>query len=167
MTRRLLVIRWTFYTLAVLAVLLLQSQLLSRITIWGVCPVVIPCMAAVAASREPLRHSVIFAIVLGAVCDTLFVAALPCFYVIVCVVAALLANLTARHLVVPGFICSAQCCVGALLLSGIVSAAVAMSDGAPALTVLSLLLREALISLPFALVLIHPVFTRIHRITTP
>ncbi len=167
MTRRLLTIRWSFYGMTTLLVLLLQSQVLGRISVWGVTPLVLPCLAAVAATREPRTHAIIYAIVLGAVSDTLFVAALPCFYVLVCVVAAALSALAARRVVMPGFLCSVLCCTGALLLSGLLSAAVMLHGGAPAGAVTGLLLRETLISLPFALVLIHPVFSRIHRVTTP
>lgn len=167
MTRRLFLIRWSFYAGATLLILLLQSQLLGRITIWGVCPVIIPCIAAVAATQEQPRQAAIFAIVLGAVCDTLFAAVLPCFYVILCVVAAALSTLTARHLVVPGFRCSLVCCAGALIIGGAISAAVMLYGGAPFGAVVGLLLRETIVSLPFALVLIHFAFTYIHRITTP
>lgn len=167
MTRRLFLIRWSFYAAATLLLLILQSQLLGRITIWGICPVIIPCIAAVAATQELPRQAVIFAIVLGAVCDTLFPAVLPCFYVILCVVAAALSALSARHLVMPGFYCSLICCAGALLIGGALSAAVMLYGGAPFSAVLGLLLRETIISLPFALVLIHFAFRYIHCITTP
>ncbi|MBQ3549090.1 MAG: hypothetical protein IJA33_04355 [Oscillospiraceae bacterium] len=167
MTRRLLTIRWSFYGLATVLILVLQSQVLGRISIWGVCPIVLTCLGAVGATREPLPHAVIYAIVLGTVSDTLFAAALPCFYVLLCVASAALSGLVARRVVVPGFLCSVLCCAVALLLSGGVSAVVMLHSGAPAGTATGLLLREVLISLPFALLLIHPVFTRIHRITTP
>lgn len=167
MTRRLLTIRWSFYGMTTLAILLLQSQLLGRISVLGVCPVVIPCLAAVAATREPIPHGIIYAIVLGAVSDTLFVAALPCFYVLLCVAAAALSALVARRGVMPGVLCSFLCCTGTLLFSGLLNAVVMLHGGTPAGAVTGLLLRETLISLPFALVLIHPVFSRIHRVTTP
>ena len=166
MTRRLLTIRWSFYALTTLLVLLLQSQVLGRISVWGVCPVVIACLSAVAATREPMVHAVIYAIVLGAVSDTLFVAALPCFYVLLCVASAAMAGVISRRGVMPGFLCSVLCCAGTLLLSGVLSGAAALHNGAPAGFVAWLMLREMLISLPFALLLIHPLFSRIHQVTT-
>ena len=167
MTRRLLTIRWSFYGMTTLLVLLLQSQVLGRISVWGVCPVVIGCLAAVAATREPITHAVIYAIVLGAVSDTLFVAALPCFYVLLCAVSAVVASVISRRVVMPGFLCSVLCCVAALLFSGALNGIAMAHGGAPAGVVVALLLREMLVSLPFALVLIHPLFSRIHRVTTP
>lgn len=167
MTRRLLTIRWSFYGMATAVILLLQAQVLGRISIWGVCPVIFGCLAAVAATREPMTHAVIYAIVLGAVCDMLFVAALPCFYTLLCVIAAVLSTLVARRLVAAGLLCSLLCCVGALLLSGLLNGLPMIHGGAPVGVALGLLLREMLISLPFALVLIHPVFSRIHRATAP
>ena len=104
MTRRLIAIRWSFLGVTTLLLLLLQSQLLGRISIWGVCPVIVPCIAAVAAMREPPRHGAIFALVLGVVADTLFTAPLVCFYVVVCVAATGLSVLVARHLITSGCI---------------------------------------------------------------
>lgn len=167
MTRRLIAIRWSFISAATLFILLLQSQVLGRITIWGVCPTIVPCIAAVAATREPPYHAAMFALVLGVVTDTLFVAPIVCFYVLVCVLAAGLSVLVARHLIMPGFRCSLVCCLMALLLSGAVSAVLFLHRGAALNTVLGLLGRETLVSLPFALVLIHPAFSHFHRITNP
>lgn len=166
MTRRLVAIRWSFFAVVSLLVLFLQSQLLSRITIWGVHPVIIVCMAAIAAMLEPPRHATIFALLLGVVADTLFVAPIPCFYVLVCVVVTGISVLIARHLILPGVRCALVCCLDALLLSGLVCAFVMLHRGAPFSTALGLLLRETIVSLPFALLLIYPAFNHIHRITT-
>lgn len=167
MTRRLIAIRWSFLGVTTLLLLLLQSQVLGRITIWGVCPVILPCIAAVAATREPPRHAAIFALILGMVADTLFTAPLVCFYVLVCVLTTGVSVLVARHLIMPGFRCSIVCCLAALLLSGVLSAVLLLHKGAPFNTALGLLVRETIVSLPFALVLIHPAFTYFNRITDP
>lgn len=167
MARRLVVIRWSFFSAATLLILFLQSQLLSRITIWGVSPVVIVCMAAIAATLEPPRHGALFALLLGMVADTLFAAPIVCFYVLLCVAVTGLSVLVARHLIVPGIRCSLVCCLGALVLSGAVCVIVMLHRGAPLNAALSLMLREAIVSLPFAFVLIHPAFTFIHNISTP
>lgn len=167
MTRRLLTIRWSFYGMSTLLILLLQSQVLGRISIWGICPVVIVCLSAVTATREPLSHAVIFALVLGAISDTLFVAVLPCFYVLICTISAAASGIISRRGVMPGILCSVLCCTAALLLSGVLNGLMVIHGGAPVNVVIGLLLREVLISLPFALLLIHPLFSRIHRVTTP
>ena len=167
MTRRLIAIRWSFLGATALLLLLLQSQLLGRISIWGVCPVIVPCIAAVAAMREPPRHGAIFALVLGMVADTLFTAPLVCFYVVVCVAATGLSVLVARHLIMPGVRCAVVCCLIALLLSGLISVVLLLHKGAPADTALGLMVRETIVSLPFALLLIYPAFTYFNRITDP
>lgn len=167
MTRRLIAIRWSFIGTATLLLLLLQSQVLGRISIWGVCPVIVPCIAAVAATREPPRHAAVFALILGMIADTLFVAPLVCFYVLVCVMVTGVSVMIARHLIMPGFRCSVVCCLAALLLSGALSAVLLLHKGAPLNTVLGLMARETVVSLPFALVLAHPAFTYFHRITDP
>lgn len=167
MTRRLILIRWLFYGAVTLLILLLQSQLLGRFTIWGVYPVIIPCMAAVVATLEPPRHATVFALVLGAISDTLFTAPMVCFYVLVCVVATGVSVMVARHLVMPGFRCSLACCAIALLLCGGLSAVTMLHRGAEMTTVMGLLLRETIVSLPFAVLLTHPGFTHFHRITSP
>lgn len=167
MTRRLIAIRWSFFAAVTLLLVFLQSQLLGRITIWGVCPVIVVCMAAVAATLESPKHATIFALVLGMVADTVFMAPIVCFYVLICVVVTGLSVLVARHLIMPGIRCSLTCCAIALLLSGVFSAVVMLHRGAPFDTVLGLLLRETIVSLPFAFLLIHPAFSHIHRITTP
>lgn len=167
MTRRLIAIRWSFLSVTTLLLLLLQSQLLGRISIWGVCPVIVPCIAAVAATREPPRHATIFALILGMVADTLFIAPMVCFYVFVCAVVTGLSVMVARHLIMPGIRCSIVCCIGALILSGVLSAVLMLHRGAPLDTALGLLVREVIVSLPFSLVLIHPPFSHFHRITDP
>ena len=167
MTRRLIAIRWSFFGAAALLVLFLQSQLLSRITIWGVSPVILVCMAAIAATLEPPRHAAVFALLLGVVADTLFPAPMPCFYVLVCVLISGGSVMVVRHLILLGIRCSAVCCFGALVLSGAVCAAMMLHRGTPFPAVLGLLLRETIVSLPFALVIIYPAFKHIHNITTP
>lgn len=167
MTRRMRVIRWSFYAAAMLFALLLQSQLLGRLLIWGVYPMVLPCVAAIIATQEWPANAVVNSLILGAVCDTLFPAPLPCFYVIVCLLAGVLSSLVSRHLIMPGFRCSTVCCIGALLLSGLFGAVVMAFSGASFAATLSIALRESIVSLPFALVLLHPVLRYINRITEP
>ena len=55
----------------------------------------------------------------------------------------------------------------ALLLSGGLSAVLLLHKGAPFNAALGVMVRETIVSLPIALVLIHPAFTYFHRITDP
>ena len=52
MTRRMLTIKWVFYSLWTLLFLLVQQLVLPHIRIWGVHPFLLPMLSAVAASFE-------------------------------------------------------------------------------------------------------------------
>ena len=78
-----------------------------------------------------------------------------------------LSVLVARHLIMPGIRCAVVCCLIALLLSGLISVVLLLHKGAPADTALGLMVRETIVSLPFAFLLIYPAFTYFNRITDP
>ena len=80
MTRRLLTLKWLFYSLWTLLFLLVQQLVLPHLRIWGVHPFLLPALAAIAASFEGKREGPVFAIILGLVCDALFTGAFPGFY---------------------------------------------------------------------------------------
>ena len=164
MTRRMITIKWVLYSLWTLLFLLVQQLVLPGIRIWGVHPFVLPVLAAIAASFEGKREGPIFGLVLGLVCDLLFTTtAFPCFYAVSLLLAAVMAGLAARHLIMPGLVCSLTVSAAALVLTGLLNAAaLSYSHGAPLLASLWLLARELLLSLPAA-VLIHLAFSRLHR----
>ncbi len=163
MTRRLLTIKWTFYGLWTLLFLLVQQLVLPYIRIGGVHPFLLPVLAAIAASFEGKWEGPIFGLVLGFVCDALFTGVFPCFYAVVLTLSALLAGVAARHLIMPGLVCSLVVSAAALVLMGIINTmAFSYSYGTPLSAALWLMARELLISLPFA-ILVHLAFARIHR----
>lgn len=163
MTRRLLTIKWTFYGLWTLLFLLVQQLVLPYIRIGGVHPFLLPMLAAVAASFEGKWKGPIFGLVLGFVCDGLFTGAFPCFYAVVLTLAAMLAGVAARHLIMPGLVCSLAVSAAALVLMGLINTMVfSYSYGTPLTASLWLMARELLVSLPFA-ILVHLAFARIHR----
>lgn len=163
MTRRTLTLKWVFYALWSLVFLLVQQLLLPWIRIGGVHPFVLPAMAAITASFEGRREGPVYALVLGLVCDLLFSGAFPCFYAITLTVSAALAHLAARHLIMPGAVCSLAVSAGALLIADLFNiTAFTYSAGTPLSASLWLTAREILLSLPFAM-LVHLVFSRIHR----
>ena len=163
MTRQTLTLKWVFYALWSLVFLLAQQLLLPRITIGGVHPFVLPAMAAIAASFEERREGPAYALVLGLVCDTLLPGVFPCFYAITLTASAALAHLAARHLIMPGVVCSLAVSVGALLITDLFNiTAFTYSTGTPLSASLWLTAREILLSLPFAMV-VHLVFYRVHR----
>ena len=120
-------------------------------------------LAAVAASFEGKWEGPIFGLVLGFVCDGLFTGAFPCFYAVVLTLAAMLAGVAARHLIMPGLVCSLAVSAAALVLMGLINTMVfSYSYGTPLTAALWLMARELLVSLPFA-ILVHLAFARIHR----
>ena len=88
MTRRLITIKWLFYSLWTLLFLLVQQLVLPYIRIWGVHPFLLPALAAVAASFEGRWEGPIYGLVLGLICDLLFPGAFPCFYAITLLLSA-------------------------------------------------------------------------------
>lgn len=163
MTRRMTTLKWVFYALWTLVFLLVQQLVFPYLRIAGVHPFILPSLAAIAASFEGKREGPVYALVLGLVCDTLFTGAFPCFYAVVLTLSALLAGQAARRLIMPGAVCSLAVSAGALLLTDLFNAvAFTYSHGTPPGEAMWLTAREILLSLPFAM-LVHLVFSRVHR----
>ncbi len=163
MTRRMTTLKWVFYALWTLVFLLVQQLMFPYLRIAGVHPFILPSLAAIAASFEGKREGPVYALVLGLVCDTLFTGAFPCFYAVVLTLSALLAGQAARRLIMPGAVCSLAVSAGALLLTDLFNAvAFTYSHGTPPGEAMWLTAREILLSLPFAM-LVHLVFSRVHR----
>ena len=155
MTRRMTTLKWVFYAL--------WTLVFPYLRIAGVHPFILPSLAAIAASFEGKREGPVYALVLGLICDTLFVGAFPCFYAAVLTLSALLAGQAARRLIMPGAVCSLAVSAGALLLTDLFNAvAFSYSHGTPLGEAMWLTVREILLSLPFAM-LVHLVFSRVHR----
>lgn len=163
MTRRMTTLKWVFYALWTLVFLLVQQLVFPYLRIAGVHPFILPSLAAIAASFEGKREGPVYALVLGLVCDTLFTGAFPCFYAVVLTLSALLAGQAAQRLIMPGAVCSLAVSAGALLLTDLFNAvAFTYSHGTPPGEAMWLTAREILLSLPFAM-LVHLVFSRVHR----
>ncbi len=163
MTRRMTTLKWVFYALWTLVFLLVQQLVFPYLRIAGVHPFILPSLAAIAASFEGKREGPVYALVLGLVCDTLFTGAFPCFYAVVLTLSALLAGQAARRLIMPGAVCSLAVSAGALLLTDLFNAvAFTYSHGTPPGEAMWLTAREILLSLPFSM-LVHLVFSRVHR----
>lgn len=163
MTRRLITIKWALYSLWTLLFLLVQQLVLPYIRIWGVHPFVLPALAAIAASFEGKREGPVFALVLGLICDQLFSGAFPCFYAVTLLLAALVAGLAARRIIMPGAVCSLLVSAAAMILTDLLNAiASSYAHGTPFAASLWLMARELLLSLPVAM-LVHLPFSHVHR----
>lgn len=163
MTRRMITIKWAVYGLWTLLLLLLQQLVLPGLRLGGVHPFLLPALAAIAASFEGRHQGPVYALVLGLVCDTLFPGAFPCFYAITLTLCAAASDLAARHVIMPGPVCSLLVSSGALVLTDLLNAiAFAYRCGTPFSSSLWLMLRELVITVPAAM-LVHLVFSRVHR----
>ena len=163
MTQRLITIKWTLYGMWTLLFLLVQQLVMPYLHIAGVHPFLLPMLSAVAASLEGKREGPLFGFVLGLVCDTLITGAFPCFYAIALLACAAAAGFAARHIIMPGLICSLTVSAAALLLTGLLNTlAFLYRFDTPLRSALWLMVREVLISLPFS-ILIHLAFFRVHR----
>lgn len=163
MTQRMMTIKWTVYGLWTLLFLLMQQLVLPGLRLGGVHPFLLPALAAIAASFEGQRQGPIYALVLGLVCDTLFPGAFPCFYAVTLTLSAIFADLAARHVIMPGPVCSLLVSSAALVLTDILNGiAFAYAYGTPFSSSLWLMLRELVITVPVAM-LVHLVFSRVHQ----
>ena len=117
MTRRAVFFKWLLYALAAAAIALLQNLILTHLHIAGVHPFLLPAVAAVPATREPRRESVLFAFAFGLLCDLAIPASFPCLYAVSFLLIALLSGLVARRLVNPGLVCSLTVSAAAMLVT--------------------------------------------------
>ena len=150
-----LVLKWTVYALATLALFLLQSLVFDQIRVWGVAPFIYPILPAVLASFEGSRRGPVFALCLGAVCDLLLAGPFEGFFTLIFPLVAALSALIAEKLLSPGFLC--------LLLPAAFRILVMLLAGrGPAPLMLRIALVESAISLP-ALLAVLPLYRVIHR----
>ena len=105
MTRRDYAVKWLFYSLATLLFVVVQDVLLNPISLWGIHPVLLPMIPALAVMWES-SEGVVFSLVFGLLCDLTAKGPIPCFYTLAFLVICLVTMLIVRHLIVPGFFCA-------------------------------------------------------------
>lgn len=166
MTRRATVLKWIFYCLCALALLLVQGLVLVHLCVWGVHPFLLPAIAVIPATLERSEQALIYAVFFGIVCDLLWpVAGLPCFYALTFLLGAGAAWLLSGQVIMAGVVCSVAVTAVCTLIGGLLHIAVLAGQGSTALEAAALLLgREALVSLPFAAAA-HPLFRWVQRRT--
>lgn len=163
MTQRALTVKWLFYTLAALFLALIQSFFLQRIHIWGVHPFLLPCVPAIIASFESRRSGLLFAALMGFVCDLTLPAPFPGFYVVTLVLCALLSGFIARHAIMPGLPCTLLVSLLAMVFHGLFQTVLlGYQNGASFSSGLFLTLRETVVTL-LAVIPAHPLLSLVHK----
>ena len=163
LTRRDIIIKWSGYAAASLALMFLYALTLRDVRVLGVTMFLPPLLVGVVASLEDTPSAVVYALVCGFFCDLALPGTFPCVYTLAFTVAALACSLLAKSVLQRGFLCSIAVtaltffCVDALNML-----ALFLTARASFAAMASVALRETLASGPLLLVC-HPVLTRLHR----
>ena len=158
-----IVIKWLAYSVAAALLLSLNELLLRSVTVMGVHLFLPPLLAAVVATMEDTRPSVIFGAVFGLLCDLAIPGTFPCLYTLAFTAAALTASLMAKSVVQPGPLCS-------LIVTGLAFVyvdalnmlALSIRSGAALRPMLLLSVQETLLSC-LLLAAVYPTLTFVHR----
>ena len=106
MTRRAIVQKWILYCLCALVLLAVQDLILVRIRIGGVHPFLLPALAVIPVTLERSGQSLLYALFFGLACDLLMpTGVFVCFYCLVFLAAAVIAQLLSGQVIVAGFFC--------------------------------------------------------------
>lgn len=115
MTRRDYAVKWLFYSLATLLLVVVQDIILNHISLWGAHPFILPLIAALATMWES-NEGVIFALVFGLLTDLTTKGPIPCFYMLAFFVICAASMLIIKHLIMPGFFCGIVLSVLSIIL---------------------------------------------------
>ena len=163
LTRRELIIKWTFFGGAALALAFLCDLFLHDVRILGVRLFLPPLLVGAVASMEDTRAGVAFAIVCGVLCDITVPGTFPCVYTLAFPAAALCCSLMAISVLQPGPVCSlAASALTFLFVDALNMLALFIRHRAPLAPMLDLALRETLASCVL-LVIVHPGTRWLHR----
>lgn len=163
MTQRENISKWFLYALVTGLFVLLQSVVLNRISIWNVHPFLPPMLVAMVAMWEGRGAGIGFALVFGFLTDLTANAPIPCFYMVLFVLIALMTSVIARRLFPAGFLCALVLAVLAMLPHALFTALLLDGQNGLALSAaVSLAGRELVVSAPFVLLFYWP-YRRVYR----
>lgn len=163
LTRRDIIIKWSSYAAASLALVLLYALALREVRILGVSMFLPPLLVGVVASLEDTPSASIYALACGFFCDLTIPGTFPCLYTLAFPVAAIACSGLSKSVLQRGFLCSIAVtaltffCVDALNMLSLF-----FTDRAPFAEMASVALRETVVSCPMLLVC-HPVLTHLNQ----
>ena len=147
LTRRDLIIKWSAYALAALALSFLFALLLRDAELLGVRMFLPPVIVAAVASLEDGRFAAVFGLTCGVLCDLTAAGAFPCLYTLAFTLAGLAGAAIAGRVLQQGFPCAAAVTVLTFALADALNMlAFAFKARAPFGAMASLALRETLVS---------------------
>ena len=117
MNQRDMFFKWLYYAGSVLLLVLVQSLVLNRISVWAVHPFLPPVIAGIMAMLEGPAEGAVFGGVFGLLCDLTMPGVIPCFYTLAFLAAALPAAMIAKRLLSQGFLCAVLCAALALVIT--------------------------------------------------
>lgn len=158
MAQRDKIMKWCCYALVTGLFVLLQSAALNYIDLWNVHPFLAPMLVAVVAMFEGRGAGINFALVFGFFSDLTISAPVPCFYMLVFALIALLTSVMAHRLFPVGFLCALAVSVMAMLLHALFNILLGGLHGTELSAAALLTGRELLISIVFV-----PLFYWLYR----
>lgn len=163
LTRRDQIIKWSVCGTAMLVLSFLFALTLRDVKLLGVRMFLPPLFVGVVSSLEEPRTAVVFGLVCGLLCDLTMTGTLPCLYTLAFTGASLLCTMLARSVLQPGVFRSVAASVLTFAAADALNMlALALGARAPFGAMLSVALRETLVSLPL-LIAVHPVLLRLHK----
>lgn len=169
MTTRALITKWTAYALALLPVWLADSFLLSRFTVWGVHPMLLPLAAVTVAVLEGGRAGAGFGLAVGILWDAVTPGSAGAVIFLLALVglgAGMLAKYVLRQDLWGCVLCSALAL--AVIDAGRIALRLLGRSGGDLAAMLSVAGREILWSMcfvPLVYLLFHWVFERVPKAT--
>ena len=163
LTRRDQIIKWTSYGAVSLLLVLLFSLTLRDVRILGVTMFLPPLLVGVVASLEDTNHAVVYAAVVGLLCDLTIAGTFPCIYTLAFTAAALCCSQLAKSVLQPGFLCSLAVSALTFVFVDVLNIiALWLKSRAAAGPMLLLALCETAVSC-LLLIVCHPVLLYLHR----
>ena len=105
MTQHDYALKWLFYSLTALLIVVLQSLVFNHLSLWGVHPFLFPLIAALVTMWEG-NQGLVFSMVFGLLVDLTAPGPVPCFYTLSFFVVAAATIFVVKRLIVRGFICA-------------------------------------------------------------
>ncbi len=163
LTTRDIIIKWTAYGVAALALAFLYALTLRGVRVLGVALFLPPLIVGVVASLEDTRAATIFGLAFGLLCDLTIAGTFPCLYTIAFTLAALSCSLLAKSVLQPGVVCSLAVTALTFVFVDVLNVLALWLKSRAALgPMLSVAVRETAASC-LLLVVVHPALTALHK----